>query len=131
MTANYCPNSENMKSTGKTRDKDEETNSVALLAVVVTLGAGKSPTVSFKKLPNLDVLAKVLISVLALLTTSIIIKPAWNQDESELHIRGPPSSPCKTREQKQRSQKLLTVRHSIPSQYYYIQVDCANGHAND
>lgn len=66
--------------------------------VTFSAGDGMSPTVSFKKDPNLDAFAKTWTSAREDLLSLIVTMATWNQEESDLHSRGLPWCPCKCRD---------------------------------
>lgn len=74
--------------------KNKEIVKPGAFPVAAAAGAGMSPTVSFKNDPNLEVLAKTWTSARTDLLPLIVTTATWNQDESDLHSKGLPWSPC-------------------------------------
>ena len=94
---NYQPESRKMERMGREREKKRGRKMWAAFptAGATVAGEGISPTVSFRNAPNTDVMANVCIfSARAALLLSVVISPAWNQEEPDWHINGPPWSPC-------------------------------------
>lgn len=102
---NYQPDSKTMVRMGRKKENKSERERdlgaafPALLGTVVLSGVGKSLIILLKKDANLEVLEKTCISVACKLVSFsslfIVITPAWNHASPDLHIRGPPTSPCR------------------------------------